>query len=256
MRVFLDIGAHEGETAAEVMKPEYGFDRIVCFEPSKTCLPKLQAIADPRIEICPFGLAGTDGTADLHDAGTQAASIYGGEGPVETVQLVDAGRWFYENLDGSEFLVVKTNCEGAEVDIIERLLDEELMQSAVLFLITFDIRNYPDQRHREALLRERLRKTGLTNFCFSDDVMIGPSHQQRVAHWLHLFGIDKPNLGASAVRSRYADAFQTYSSKRGSAVMAENAFKERFAYSKWPEPVKKLLRSAKRALGLSRERVA
>jgi len=33
-KVFLDIGAHLGETLSEIRKEQYGFDRIVCFEPS------------------------------------------------------------------------------------------------------------------------------------------------------------------------------------------------------------------------------
>lgn len=33
MRIFLDVGAHDGQTLAEVLKPEYRFDRVYAFEP-------------------------------------------------------------------------------------------------------------------------------------------------------------------------------------------------------------------------------
>ena len=254
MRVFLDIGAHEGETVAEVVKKKYAFDRIVCFEPSIACQPKLLDIADSRVELCHYGLAGANGTAELHHAGTEAGSIYGDGGASEKITLIDAARWFSENLTGNEFLVVKTNCEGAEVDIINRLLDAGLFDRAVLFLVTFDIRNYPDQRHREVELRRRLR--GARNHCFADDVMIGLTHQARVAHWLSLFGIDRPELSAEDVRRLYADAFAYYSTRSGWRERMELRLKERFGYGMLPEPIKHLLRWGKRAVGLSRERAS
>jgi hypothetical protein len=143
--------------------------------------------------------------------------------------------------------VVKTNCEGAEVDIVNRLLDEGLFGKATTFLITFDVRDYPEHRHKEGELRKRLRASGLTNFCFSDDVMIGTTHEKRIAHWLGLFGIDSDER-------KFADNFRKYSRKTGRRQRFERAVKERFNYSALPEPVKKGLRFAKRSLGLSRER--
>ena len=46
MRIFLDIGAHTGETLNEVLKEKYAFDRVICFEPSNICMPSLKKYAD------------------------------------------------------------------------------------------------------------------------------------------------------------------------------------------------------------------
>jgi len=255
VRIFLDIGSHMGETVLEVQQPRYGFDRIICFEPASPCWPALEAIAskDPRVQICKFGLGSADATIALHNPGHEGASIIGGDGPVETVQIVDAANWFRNNLHSTDFIVAKTNCEGAEVAIINRLLDEDLFDWAVTFLVTFDIRHFPEHRAEEGTLRGRLRRTRLQNFCFSDDVMIGTTHQRRIAHWLHLFGIDSRE-GRSEVERKYAVNFTRYSRRRGLFHRWEHALKDRFGYSSLPEPVKAALRSSKRRLGFSRER--
>ena len=256
MRVFLDVGSHVGETIAEVAEPKYGFERIVCFEPSLACLDELNklAVADDRIEICPFGLSDRTMTVKLANAGTLGGSVFATGGEVETVELVDAAQWFRDNLDPEDLVVVKTNCEGSEVDILNRLLDQGLLERATTFLVTFDIRDYPEHRHKEIEVRRRLAASGLANYCFSDDVMIGTTHEKRLAHWLHLFGIDRPELSVADVRRIYGDKFRRYAAKSGKRERLEQSLKERFGYSALPEPIKAILRGLKRLFGLSRER--
>ena len=256
MRVFLDVGSHCGETLDEVVKPKYGFDRIVCFEPASACAAALESYraADPRIEICRFGLGSRTEKIALSNPGTVGASVVGNpDDPSEYVDIVDAAEWFRSNLEPSDFIVVKTNCEGAEVDIVNRLLDEGLFGWAVTFLITFDIRDYREHRYKEGEVRRRLKESGLSNYCFADDVMIGSTHLKRIEHWLALFGIDT-GQDRSAVESKYAGNFRKYASKSGLGVRLEHAAKDRLGYSVLPEPIKAALRLFKRSLGMSRER--
>jgi hypothetical protein len=56
VKVFLDVGAHEGSSLHAVRDPKYGFDRIYCFEPSGSCWPALEAVSDQRVRVCRFGL--------------------------------------------------------------------------------------------------------------------------------------------------------------------------------------------------------
>jgi hypothetical protein len=43
VKVFLDVGAHLGETLEAALDPRYAFDRIYCFEPAQTCRAQLEA---------------------------------------------------------------------------------------------------------------------------------------------------------------------------------------------------------------------
>lgn len=256
MRVFLDIGSHTGESVHEVRKPQYSFDRIVCFEPVKSCLPQLERLRaeDPRIQICPFGLSDKTGTVELHHAGELGGSVFATGGRSEFIELVDAADWFENNINPGDLVVVKTNCEGSEVDIVNRLLDRGLMALAYTFLITFDIRDYPKLRHKEVEVRKRLKASGLTNYCFSDDVMIGTSHDKRLAHWLSLYGVNQGASSREDLQREFRGNFRRFSAKSGRLQRLELKAKELLGYGAMPEPVKALLRTVKRTAGLSRER--
>ena len=54
MKIFIDIGAHTGETLLEVTKEKYAFEKIVCFEPSSFCLDKLEKLVNQIVEIDNF----------------------------------------------------------------------------------------------------------------------------------------------------------------------------------------------------------
>jgi FkbM family methyltransferase len=263
MRIFLDVGAHVGETLAEVIKPEYRFDRIVAFEPSAACLPALEAYAkvDPRIEICRAGLSDRTATARLFQAGSEAGSVIGelGENPdhgdsVETIDLIETSEWLRANTAPGDLVVMKTNCEGSEVAIVENLLDTGMLERLYSLLITFDIRMYPGGRAIERRLRQRLGKIAQPNFCFSDDVMIGKTHGARIRHWLHLFGIDGADGDPASLRGVHAANFHTYGRKSGRFVRFEHWFKSTVSYASFPAPVRALLQGVKRVAGLNRER--
>ena len=262
MKIFLDIGSHMGQTLREVTKEKYAFDRIIGFEPSSFCLNELKKIAadDDRIEICKFGLSNRSEDIQLFLAGTQAGSIYKDEDhsvdteDLETIKLRDACEWFESNINADDYVVVKTNCEGSEVDILDSLIDGNIMKNIYCFLITFDIRNYEEFQHRELEIRKRLKKEKLTNFCFSDNVMIGITHEQRIENWLTLFGIDSTNKDLDFLRELYKKEFLKYSSKNGFFSRWEVRLKRIFRYNNFPYWIKVILKLFKRILRLNRER--
>ena len=262
MKIFLDIGSHVGQTLREVTKAKYAFDKIVCFEPARFCLNELKKFAtrDDRIVICEFGLSNRNEEIELYLPGTLGGSIYIDEEhsvskeEVEKIKLCDANQWFENNISPDDYIVVKTNCEGSEVDVLDSLIDGNFMKHIYSFLITFDIRNYVEFQHREIEIRKRLKKEKLTNFCFSDNVMIGPSHEKRIENWLKLFGIDSPVKDVDLLRKSHEKEFLKYSSKNGFFSRWEIKLKRIFNYNNFPDWVKDFLRSLKRILGLDRER--
>jgi FkbM family methyltransferase len=195
MKVFLDVGAHAGWTLMAVRDPKYAFDRIYCFEPSAQCWPALERLADARVTICRFGLWNLTTTHALYDSGSRGASLYadkfGDARAVEEVQLVRATEWFREHLRDDDEVYVKLNCEGAEADIVEDLLESGEFSRLRAVMIDPDVRKIPSQRHRERALRDRLAATGFTNYAMEEDVMIGETHRRRIQNWLRSAGAEQ-----------------------------------------------------------------
>ena len=260
MRVFLDIGAHTGETLNEVLKEKYAFDRIVCFEPSETCLDSLNEYVarDSRVEIHQIGLSNSSGQQTLYNPGELNGSIFSEEENLsdtqESITLVDAHTWYSENLDPSDFVVIKTNCEGSEVNIVDSFLKGDTFQYFYTLLVTFDIRDYPSLAYQEIEIRQRLKSSGHKNFCFSDNMMIGPTHEKRIENWLSSFGVDCPAESIDQLEQRFNKNFVKFSRKSGTFVRLEIAVKRAFQYQSLPVPVKKFLQLLKRLLRMNRER--
>jgi FkbM family methyltransferase len=196
VKVFLDVGAHTGESLNAVRDPKYGFDRIYCFEPAGACWPALEVVADPRVSVCRFGLWDRTEERPLYDAGSIGASLFADkfrtERAEEPARFVRATDWFREHLDGADAIFLKLNCEGAEADIVDDLLDSGELARVRSVMVDPDVRKIPSQAHRERELRERLRSSGLTNYFMEDEVMVGATHRQRIQNWLRIAGGEEP----------------------------------------------------------------
>jgi FkbM family methyltransferase len=195
MKVFLDVGAHEGETVDAVRDPKFGFERIYCFEPASTCWPALESIRDARVTVCRFGLWNETTEHELYDPGSVGATIFRDKFSVPRTaapaSFVRATDWFRENLATGDDVYVKLNCEGAEVDIVEDLLDSGELARVRAVMIDPDVRKIASQAHRERELRERLAASRLTNYAMEADVMIGATHRDRIHHWLRTVGAEE-----------------------------------------------------------------
>jgi FkbM family methyltransferase len=195
MKVFLDVGAHEGWTLHAVRDPKYRFDRIYCFEPAPACWPALAAVPDGRVEICRYGLWNETTTHELYDAGSRGASIYADKfhdaRPGVAAAFVRATDWFLKHLGNDDEIFMKLNCEGAEVDIVEDLLDSGQLTRVRSLMVDPDVRKIPSQAHRERELYDRLRAAGLTNYFFERDVMVGDTHRERIQNWLRVAGAEE-----------------------------------------------------------------
>ena len=266
MKIFIDIGSHIGQTLHEVTKEQYGFDKIYCFEPSLHCIDSLEKIAanDKRINICNFGLSNANQDAELFLPGSQGGTVFKSEinnsieeskiALSEKIKLRDANEWFLENINPEDYIVVKTNCEGSEVDILDSLIDGGFMKNIYSFLVTFDIRENPKYQYRELEVRKKLKKQVIKNFCFSDDVMIGNSHEKRIENWLKLFGVDTAANDIELLRKRYQKVFYKFSSKSGLFVRWETKLKRNLGYKLFPNWLQSFLRFIKKTMGLNRER--
>ena len=105
---------------------------------------------------------------------------------------------------------MKLNCEGAEADIVEDLLESGELARVRSVMIDPDVRKIPSQAHRERELRERLRASGLTNYTMEDEAMVGETHRARIQHWLRLAGAESESarLRARQLGWTFAEAWR------------------------------------------------
>ncbi len=191
MKIFLDVGCHTGETLDEVIKNFHKFDRIIAFEPSTVCYNHLVAkyANIPNVEILNFGLSNAEKEVELFDTGSDGASVYRDKvdinpSTVEKIKLVKAGEWILQNTLIEDVIFMKLNCEGSECDIIDDLLENGSYDRVGHLMIDFDVRKIPSQKHRQWETLARIDQK--TNFDVCDKVMIGVTHQDRIANWLSI----------------------------------------------------------------------
>lgn len=248
MKILLDVGAHIGQTARAALDPAYRFDRVVSFEPAPECWAELEAIDDPRFELCRYGLWRETCRQELHDAGTQAGSLFadfeneGDTASVTTVDLVRASDWLAENVTDGDVVFMKLNCEGAEVDIVCDLADSGQLRRVYNAMITFDVRKSPSLRGLEVPLRKRLASEGYTNVAYAEDVMHGATHEDRIRHWLDVVGA-RDDLPLDQLRAKYAPVLEDLSRRSGRVVRFEQSMRVHL-FRRLPGPLKAAARRA------------
>ena len=164
MRIFVDVGAHYGETLDVALDPGWGFDQVLLLEPASACYPLLRQFHDRRIGVHPVAIGTRNGTATLYGAGLLGGSLYetkrqkgrGDEIKQEEIQIVRASEWFAANIPADADVFMKFNCEGAECDILDELLDAGLGPRLTSLYIDFDVRKVDGQTHRQAQVERRL----------------------------------------------------------------------------------------------------
>jgi FkbM family methyltransferase len=205
VKVFLDVGAHLGETLPAVLDARFGFDRVYCFEPAPECWPKLAKGADARVVLCRFGLWKETGDVRLYDAGTVRGSIFEeaktAGAPASTVRVVRATEWFRDHIPPDAAVYMKLNVEGSECDILEDLMASGELGRVVSTLVHFDVRRFPSQRHREQETRAALDRAGYRNYVDARGV---PAHSivDRVQRWLRQTGAEEAGTMGPADRLR------------------------------------------------------
>jgi len=196
VNIFLDVGSHSGQTLEEVVRNQYHFDVIHCFEPMPEEYHRLTEIfktsrTDKKIEFHNYGLL--DKTVSLDMYGTNVdhgSSIFPnkermkGREKVTRCEFKRVSEFFAENIKEADLVIMKINVEGSECIIMNDLLDTGECNKIDNVMIDFDIRKVPDKMNDEMLLLERFKKEGFNNFSLCDDVMIGSNHQKRIRHWL------------------------------------------------------------------------
>lgn len=188
--VFLDIGAHWGETLAEVLSPIWRFDIVYAFEPDAEAVAILKRkfaddIAAGKLILIPAALSNRDGEADLFGGNEGGgASLYAEKTNIdaakhETVKLIASSAFFREHFNGEDLIFAKLNCEGGEVDILQDLAGSGEIQKIARLVVDFDIRKVRGKRGLARATIEAMGAAGFDRFLLTENVMIGDDARAR-----------------------------------------------------------------------------
>ncbi len=195
--VFIDCGSHAGVTLEEAVKPCYGFKTIHAIEPMPNQFAQLRATygGDLRVDLHNFGLADYTGPADIYGSNDIAeASMYAAKRDVNAAvvtpcQVVEASEFFRQCISADDRNVMKFNCEGAEVPILNNLIDSGEIWKVSNAVITWDCSCIPGEEHHEAELIARMQSIGFDRWVGSVEAFDPPPgipwpHPAKIAQWL------------------------------------------------------------------------
>lgn len=195
--IFLDVGTHNGHTLKEVTKENYFFDKIYGFEP----MPKQYKNVTSRyghienLTVFNFGLSDKTDKINIYGSNKNlGSSIYYDKNDVEkdvitVCDVVEASDFFKKNLSSDDTIIVKLNCEGAEIPILNNLVDTGEIWKISNVMIDFDIRKVKGMEQNEAIILKRFEEINFKNYCLCDNVMVGATHQKRINNWLTTIGL-------------------------------------------------------------------
>ena len=102
--------------------------------------------------------------------------------------MIRASLWISQNTGSDDQIFLKLNCEGAEVDILQDLIDTKMVNRITTIYVDFDIRKVKNQEYRQDLIENQLKKLNIEYFTpanFNDSGPIG------VERWLALPNIQR-----------------------------------------------------------------
>ena len=191
MKIFLDVGAHKGETLEIALEAKYGFDRLDCFEPVPECCNIIRATyQDQRVQVFEYGLWNQDCIMPLYSPGDKGASVFKDKpnhhaNVSRNVKFVRSSSWFKQNLNANDQVYLKINCEGSECVILDDLIDSGEYKKIAVLMVDFDVRKIPSQKHLMNEMKARLNQLGIPKTFYIDEYDLGRgTHSYLTHYWL------------------------------------------------------------------------
>ncbi|MHC4643996.1 MAG: FkbM family methyltransferase [Planctomycetota bacterium] len=198
MKVFMDIGAYNGDTLK--LAGQYDYEQIHCFEPS---IQHHQAIIKiivengwkDRVQLHKFGLGNAFEDRTLYSAGSDGASIYDAKRKtnpqVETITIYPAGDIFSALSREEDTVHVKINVEGAEIPIMNNLCSTHEIFKVNELCLFYDCVKVPGREMFMPMMERKLKLYPFLNnrLCINKQVIeygdpaLG-ENRQFVANWL------------------------------------------------------------------------
>lgn len=159
--VVIDVGGYEGDFASEIFARYQS--TVFVFEPVRKYIDCLtdRFRKNNNIKIIPQGLGAKEeelliSVMDEASSYNRSQSIHK-KGTNEKIEITDVGRFFTEKKI-TKVGLIKINIEGAEYDLLDRMIDLKLIPLCVNLQIQFhDF--YPDFQSRYNKIKSELEKT-------------------------------------------------------------------------------------------------
>ena len=160
--VFIDIGAHIGESIEIATSKKYNFDEIYAIEPSTYCQKYLDKYKDKRLRIIQIGFGSETRSTTLFGAGSVGASIFLEKTPYwslnEEINIIKFSEWYNKNIAETDLVWIKLNAEGSELEIIQELKYIVNQNTIMSFLISFDVEKIPSLKKEKMKLMSILEQ--------------------------------------------------------------------------------------------------
>lgn len=232
MRVFVDVGAHYGQTLDVALDPRWGFAKIYSLEPAAACIPLLREFKDDRLVIQQVGLSNETKTANLYGAGLRGGSVHADKRQTEpspsnirseSIELVKASDWVNRNVSPQADIYLKLNCEGSECDILLDLLDANLAPRIKSIYVDFDVRKVERLAHLQQVVEDRLRQASIN---YTTPESLGCNGHDGVHEWLASIGLSSE----ASLGSRLHHSLRLYAPVSRRLTMVASAVLPRSVY--------------------------
>lgn len=168
----MDGGAHQGETIAHFEKSNLYSQHpwMFAFEANPNLIPDIPK--KPNLTVLNKAVWTKDGTVEFYlGENTLSSSLFGDKKPGLSktpikVDSVDFGQWLKKNFSKDDVIFVKLDIEGAEYDVLDKMLKDESITYVDRLYVEFHNEKVgvPEERDRELVsaIKKRASLSKLT----------------------------------------------------------------------------------------------
>ena len=142
MNIFIDLGAHDGNSVELFLKNYKDADSfsIHSFEPNPYLVKKYKQ-SYPLFNIYQKAASNKNGTAKFYLGNPLSSTLRTDkttgdicyEKPIN-VEIINLSQFILENFSKSDFIIIKMDIEGSEYDVIPKLLEDGLFDGYINLL--------------------------------------------------------------------------------------------------------------------------
>ena len=159
----VDLGGYEGQWASDIYSRFNCY--VIIFEPVQSYARKIEArfANNKKITLYPYALGECDKEIEISILGTRSSVYLNGRNK-EKISVVDVVSWF-EQADLCKVDVMKINIEGAEYELIFRLIETKIVERIENIQVQFHLIDANSKNLMHAI-QDRLRETHKLTFCY------------------------------------------------------------------------------------------